>query len=67
MFLVGLKRDLVNDETAKSVESEAIKVARNLNAEYWSVSGNILTCMQFISTQPQLISQLKSTTDNLNL
>ena len=39
LFLVGLKRDLVNDETAKSIEKEAIAVAKSLNAEYWSVSG----------------------------
>ena len=45
---MGLKRDLVNDETAKSVEAEAIKVAKNLNAEYWSVSGNLSTLAQYI-------------------
>ena len=45
---MGLKRDLVNDETAKSVEAEAIKVAKNLNAEYWSVSGKLPILAQHI-------------------
>lgn len=38
LFLVGLKRDIVSDETARSVESQAVEVAKNMNAEYWSVS-----------------------------
>ena len=56
MFLVGLKRDLVSDETARSVETQAVQVAKNLNAEYWSVSGKAHTP----SWGPQLnSSQLK--------
>lgn len=38
LFLVGLKRDLVTDGEASKIENEAVKVAENLNAEYWSVS-----------------------------
>ena len=72
---MGLKRDLVNDETAKSVEAEAIKVAKNLNAEYWSVSGKLstltkcignsasTTCVLYFSID--LLFKAKLNTDNL--
>ena len=40
---MGLKRDLVSDETARSVETQAVQVAKNMNAEYWSVSGRAHT------------------------
>ena len=48
---MGLKRDLVSDETARSVETQAVQVAKNLNAEYWSVSGKTHTPTQFSPTQ----------------
>ena len=51
---MGLKRDLVSDETARSVETQAVQVAKNLNAEYWSVSGKAHTPTQFIPTQARL-------------
>ena len=51
---MGLKRDLVSDETARSVETQAVQVAKNMNAEYWSVSGRAHTPTR-IPPQPQLI------------
>ena len=51
---MGLKRDLVSDETARSVETQAVQVAKNLNAEYWSVSGKTHTPTQFTPTQTRL-------------
>ena len=38
LFIVGLKRDLVDDEKAKNIENKAAKVAKHLNGEFWSVS-----------------------------
>lgn len=48
---MGLKRDLVSDETARSVETQAVQVAKNLNAEYWSVSGKADTLTQYTPIQ----------------
>ena len=39
LFLVGLKRDLVNDATARQIDQEAISVAKTINAEFWACSG----------------------------
>ena len=41
LFLVGLKRDLVNDATAKQIDQEAISVAKTINAEFWACSGKL--------------------------
>ena len=38
VFLVGTKRDQLSESTLKFVETEATKIAQELNAEYWSVS-----------------------------
>lgn len=37
-FLVGTKKDLVNDGCLDGMEGDATKIARRLDAEYWSVS-----------------------------
>ncbi|RWS08982.1 ras-related protein Rab-34-like protein [Dinothrombium tinctorium] len=38
VFLVGSKKDLVSPSVQEFIENEAIKVAQQLEAEYWSVS-----------------------------
>ena len=38
VFLVGTKKDLVSDSAYVEIEKEAVKVANELKAEYWSVS-----------------------------
>lgn len=38
IFLVGTKMDCLTDSVVQFVETEAIKVATSLSAEYWSVS-----------------------------
>ena len=38
VFLVGTKKDLISDSAYVEIKSEAIKVANELKAEYWSVS-----------------------------
>lgn len=38
MFLVGTKMDCIADSVVEFVETEALKVAESLSAEYWSVS-----------------------------
>lgn len=37
-FLVGTKKDLVSDGVLDGMEEDATKIARRLDAEYWSVS-----------------------------
>lgn len=37
-FLVGTKKDLVNEGALDGMEEDATKIARRLDAEYWSVS-----------------------------
>ncbi|XP_077511658.1 ras-related protein Rab-36-like isoform X2 [Amblyomma americanum] len=37
-FLVGTKKDLLNDGSLDGMEGDATKIARRLDAEYWSVS-----------------------------
>uniref|UniRef100_A0A8C2HRN0 Ras-related protein Rab-36 n=1 Tax=Cyprinus carpio TaxID=7962 RepID=A0A8C2HRN0_CYPCA len=38
VFLVGTKRDLLSAEECQRTESDAIKIAAEMNAEFWSVS-----------------------------
>ena len=38
VFLVGTKCDLVSARECKEIESAAIKIAQNMQAEYWKVS-----------------------------
>ena len=38
VFLVGTKKDLISSSAYKSIEDEAIKIAKTLDAEYWGVS-----------------------------
>ncbi|KAI1309431.1 Ras-related protein Rab-34 [Halotydeus destructor] len=53
LFLVGNKKELLAQSAFEFVEKEAIKVATELNAEYWSVSaqsgGNITELFNRIS------------------
>lgn len=50
LFLVGLKRDLVNDEVARQVDAEAVKISKNMRAEFWSISAaNNLNVEKFFS------------------
>ena len=39
LFLVGTKRELVGESIAREIETDAIKIAKGLNAEFWAVSG----------------------------
>jgi len=38
VFLVGTKRDLITDVTYEGVEKEAVRLAKQLGAEFWCVS-----------------------------
>uniref|UniRef100_A0A673GXU4 Ras-related protein Rab-36 n=1 Tax=Sinocyclocheilus rhinocerous TaxID=307959 RepID=A0A673GXU4_9TELE len=38
VFIVGTKRDLLSAEECQRTESDAIKIAAEMNAEFWSVS-----------------------------
>lgn len=38
VFLVGTKKEMLRDTTLEFVEDNAIQVAKELDAEYWSVS-----------------------------
>ena len=38
IFLIGTKKDLITSSAYVEVEQEAIKIAQELNAEYWGVS-----------------------------
>nr|XP_039263185.1 ras-related protein Rab-34-like [Styela clava] len=38
VFLVGTKRDLVSDSAYKAIELEAVQMAKQLGAEFWSTS-----------------------------
>uniref|UniRef100_S4RIU7 Ras-related protein Rab-36 n=1 Tax=Petromyzon marinus TaxID=7757 RepID=S4RIU7_PETMA len=38
VFLVGTKKDLLSEGQCSRVESDAIKIAKEMKAEYWSVS-----------------------------
>lgn len=38
LFLVGTKRELVGESIAREIETDAIKIAKGLNAEFWAVS-----------------------------
>jgi len=38
VFLVGTKNDLISTQDCKIIESEAIKIAQKMEAEFWNVS-----------------------------
>ncbi|KAH1009266.1 hypothetical protein HUJ04_001645 [Dendroctonus ponderosae] len=38
VFLVGTKKDLVSNVCYKNIRADAVKLAKELNAEYWGVS-----------------------------
>ena len=38
VFLVGLKKDLMIASTYAQVEEEALKIAKEMNAEFWATS-----------------------------
>ncbi|KAF7284793.1 hypothetical protein GWI33_021552 [Rhynchophorus ferrugineus] len=38
IFLVGSKKDLINNFTYKNIKTDAVKLAKELNAEFWGVS-----------------------------
>lgn len=38
VFLVGTKKDLMVESTYAQVEEEALKVAKEMNAEFWATS-----------------------------
>jgi len=42
LFLVGTKRELVSEAIARQIDDDAMKIAKDINAEFWSVSGYLL-------------------------
>ncbi|KAM7312861.1 ras-related protein Rab-34 [Ixodes scapularis] len=46
-FLVGTKKDLVSDGVLDGMEEDATKIARRLDAEYWSVSAKSVVILVF--------------------
>ena len=42
LFLVGTKRELVSEAIARQIDDDAMKIAKDINAEFWSVSGYLI-------------------------
>ncbi|RZC35105.1 ras-related protein Rab-34 [Asbolus verrucosus] len=69
IFLVGSKKDLLSEEAYKNVEDIAEKVAKNLNAEFWSVSsktGENINDLFFRAAALSFDEHLKSACEKIN-
>ncbi|XP_043290352.1 ras-related protein Rab-36 isoform X2 [Cervus canadensis] len=46
LFLVGTKKDLLSGAACEQAEAEAVRLANEMQAEYWSVSAKTAECLQ---------------------
>ncbi|XP_077534808.1 ras-related protein Rab-34-like [Haemaphysalis longicornis] len=64
-FLVGTKKDLLNDGCLDGMETDATKIARRLDAEYWSVSAKTGENVQQLFFRVAALSFVKCLTREL--
>ena len=39
---MGTKKELVSEAIARQIDDDAMKIAKDINAEFWSVSGYLI-------------------------